>query len=122
MMGARFEVATRDGQGVGSDVVQPCDPDARLVLAPLREHSREDVELLDDGVEAKAQDVEAPLSLGRARLFGEPREKSPHHRRQFATARQEQVLDGRLGRGRYRRGGYHRHVKREGPHVRDACQ
>ena len=122
MMGGGIEVVAGDGQRVGCHVVEAGHPDAGLVLAALTEDRREDVELADDAVEPKPNDVEPPLRLGGAAFpsrMAQPGQVGAHHRGEIAPPAHEDRLHPHLRRRRDGRRGDHRHLQRERRHPID---
>jgi hypothetical protein len=105
------------GQGVARHLVEPGQPDPGVGLAALAHGLAEDVELREHGVHPQPQEGEPALPLGRrgppAGRGVQPAQVVQHLLVQRAPTRDQEPLDGGLGRDRDRRRGDHRLVERE---------
>ncbi len=119
-------VVVRQLQRVGGKQIQTGQPDPRFVIAALRHHVREDVELGHQHVEPEADQRESPLQHRRRRtllaLPAEPRQEAVHHLAQPPGHLCQVVVDSGARVGRRCCCGNHRLEQQQWTHTIQSCQ
>src|SRR5262249_8257854 len=99
--------------------------DSQLVLAALRNHLMEEVELREDSVEPQLEENESALGVHRRglRTLGmQPAQEVLNPLLQLASSVGEKTFDRDLGRGQKTRGREHGLREHKWLHAREPCQ